>query len=828
MNVYVVDTNVPVVANGRSEQADQDCVIACIDQTRATLWAMPALMKNRGRALAPVAAAALCLALLAGWPRAGEVQTAPATRPAKAITLLQGEAGDLLRTWYARGTAAGNWGDFYDNRDRGHSELDLRLFPQLEKIRYSEEDRAANRDWAAQRRILPGVVFGNSSTAAGAAQGGSNARMFYSDPAGLAFLYAQYTRNNLYIYPCHKDHDPGHNGEGGFGDLFPANTPYVIISQGSSFTDKPFMQAVALTLAAFRPEVKQKLIETGTLMPTVQMIFRASNRNLALPREYLLPKAHPTVFEGSWVDELKMIRVAQLMTLERLPPVVQLRVVAEDTAANGVDYFEGQGVDEKLGDTPAAIARIWRSSAGSRRMIVSADGSFDHNRRPLTWHWVLLRGDPARVSIRTMNDSGSLAEIHLHYHERRPVAPGSRLESNRVDIGVVVHNGIYYSAPAFITFYTLDSELRTYDEAGRPLEIGYGAGTTSIAVADWSALFERLAEESAPPGIAILRRALGDADAAVLAQLAGAIRAAHVAVRDASAQHQKAQAVAQQSAADLKAAEQRQAPEAELAQIRRVAQEAQRQVREAETRLAAARRDLEQLLSRPAEGMTVSPRAAIESALRRLLDDPMLGIEKTDQLDAAAAASGSVATAVAGWRGRLVNWGLARRDEAGVLHLTPVRGGDAPLAQRLTAFERFLVQRLNADLLENVLLPGLLTITRTANFVDFRISPPRTWRDIYRYDSDGQAAGWVRYDGRRSWDFGPQGHEVLGRDELGRPLRLRPVHYERVGSLGGQGGYPALRVVPSAQVLHYEYRDDSDKRGRAVRAESTTTAPAAR
>ena len=31
MNVYVVDTNVPVVANGRSEQADQDCVIACID-----------------------------------------------------------------------------------------------------------------------------------------------------------------------------------------------------------------------------------------------------------------------------------------------------------------------------------------------------------------------------------------------------------------------------------------------------------------------------------------------------------------------------------------------------------------------------------------------------------------------------------------------------------------------------------------------------------------------------------------------------------------------------------------------------------------------------
>ena len=30
MNAFVVDTNVPVVANGRSNQADPDCVIACI------------------------------------------------------------------------------------------------------------------------------------------------------------------------------------------------------------------------------------------------------------------------------------------------------------------------------------------------------------------------------------------------------------------------------------------------------------------------------------------------------------------------------------------------------------------------------------------------------------------------------------------------------------------------------------------------------------------------------------------------------------------------------------------------------------------------------
>ena len=35
MNAFVVDTNVPVVANGRSEQASPDCVLACIESLEA-------------------------------------------------------------------------------------------------------------------------------------------------------------------------------------------------------------------------------------------------------------------------------------------------------------------------------------------------------------------------------------------------------------------------------------------------------------------------------------------------------------------------------------------------------------------------------------------------------------------------------------------------------------------------------------------------------------------------------------------------------------------------------------------------------------------------
>src|SRR5262249_17003906 len=160
--------------------------------------------------------------------------------------------------------AAGHVGDWYDNRDRGHSEMDLRPYPQLQKVVYSAEDVRLRRDYALQTRVLPPVVFGNSSTSAPPEEAGSNVRTYYAPPNRLPFLHHTYRRSNLSVYPEPRDHDPGHNGPGeGYGDLYPTNTPYVITSQGSSWSDLPFLDALAATLAAFRPEVKKKLVETG-------------------------------------------------------------------------------------------------------------------------------------------------------------------------------------------------------------------------------------------------------------------------------------------------------------------------------------------------------------------------------------------------------------------------------------------------------------------------------------------------------------------------------------------------------------------------------------
>jgi len=102
----------------------------------------------RRNAVLCVAAAMFLAALAAAAHAAGDgaggtaVAQAPAPAPARKarpVTTDPGEVGRALRLWYGQGTAAGNVGDYYDNRDRGHSMLQMSKFPQLELIDHSEQ-----------------------------------------------------------------------------------------------------------------------------------------------------------------------------------------------------------------------------------------------------------------------------------------------------------------------------------------------------------------------------------------------------------------------------------------------------------------------------------------------------------------------------------------------------------------------------------------------------------------------------------------------------------------------------------------------------------------
>ena len=790
-------------------------------------------LRSRSLAAACLIALCACAACIASASGTEAPSTPPEKKP---IATAKTPLGDLLRKWFAEGTAAGNAGDFYDNRDRGHSRFSTDAYPQLLKIEYTDDARKRNADWALQGRVLPGVVFGNSSTSSGVTNGGSNPRMAYTHPKGLALLYAQYSHNNLYVYPEHQDHDPGHNGNPGHGDVYPTNTPYGIISQGSSGSDQPFLRALAPTLAAFRPAVKKKLVDTGLLMPTVQMILRMTSKRLADPKEYLSGKAHPTVFEGVWVDEMKMARLAHEILPDDIPPAVRLRTVEEDEAALNRDFFDAAGADEILGNTPCVIARVHRSARRDHRIVVSAEASIDLNERPLEFQWIVLRGDPRRIHITPRDDRAAVCEVVIGWHERRPVTEGDPLESNRVDIGVFAHNGKYYSAPAFVTILALDDEARTYADDGRVLEIGYGAGTTEITVPNWTALLAIFKPGDDRLGAALLQKPLKADEIAAVLKAADEYKTAQSAADAAQARSKDIQAARTNAADALKAADKRRG-EAKAARDKSPGGETSAALDKAETEFkaaqdadkkadadaAAARKDADtaakaalEVLTRKRSDLREPVKPLIEAALRNLAASPTFYAENAKPIAAAlATADAGAKAAVETARRRLAGFGLLKDAAGDAFDLRPARDGPDPATARLTAFEKGLVEQFNGQVLGRVIFAGTVNFSTRRNYVDPRIATPKSWRDVYQYSPTGECLGWTRYDGASAAEFNAEGQAVIEKDASGRCLAAHPVRYERETPKDMSSFWTPkpLKTVIDPAVIRYEYTGPADWRG---------------
>jgi hypothetical protein len=268
-------------------------------------------------------------------------------------------------------------------------------------------------------------------------------------------------------------------------------------------------------------------------------------------------------------------------------------------------------VTEKLADTPCSISRIWRATARTRRIVVSAEKSYDVNKKPLEYRWVLLRGDAKHVTIKPLNDDKSKVEITLDWFERAPIAPGAELESNRVDVGAFVSNGTYWSAPAFVTFMTIDSEARTYDDKGRLSEIGYGVGGTQVRVSNWAKLFDELTAEKPPAGVAMLKSSLKPEDIEAMLKIAPAYK------------------------------------EKSASKDPKVAQEG---------------RDL---IEKPQPGLKTPAKRLVDAALQRLASDPKFLSGQQLAIRAAVAGDAAVAAKYEKARGRLVRAGLPTDAEVG-------------------------------------------------------------------------------------------------------------------------------------------------------------------
>jgi hypothetical protein len=438
-----------------------------------------------------------------------EAVFAPAEAPAGPVLAERPvtAAHDLLREHWRRGRAAGLHGDLYDNRDRGHSRLDPELFPQLARIEYPEAARRAGIDYGLNDRILfDRITFGNSSTALTA---GPHWRslprhaLTRPDGTGPMRLWQTAQANHLYVHPAHEDWGRER------GDLFPANAPYLLVSRGSSGSDRPFLEAIGMILAALPPATKARLAEERLVVPTVQMIFRRSLQPIRSRESYLSGAAHPAVFEGRDINLARMVSLAQAIAPDALPAEARLAVIEEAPGEEGRDFF-GTGLSEQIFDTPSAVARIWRSSAGRRSMLLSAEASRDANGRPLAFEWRLLQGDPDRVRIEP-EDGGARARVTIEWHDPFPRSATDRQTTTRVDIGVFAHNGVHDSAPAILSWYFPPNETRIYetgpDGAPRiaaikyadPAKAGIYADPLLVPRAEWRDVYA-YAEDGTPLG----------------------------------------------------------------------------------------------------------------------------------------------------------------------------------------------------------------------------------------------------------------------------------------------------------------------------------------
>ncbi|MDV7145549.1 hypothetical protein R3X27_22920 [Tropicimonas sp. TH_r6] len=385
------------------------------------------------------------------------------------------EVARQLTPRIARGEAQGFSGVLYDNRDRAHSALAPGWFPRLARLSYGPELKTKGADYGlAGGLVFPAVVFGNSSTAVtGGPIARSLPRLAMTSGHGPAASARLYRNNHLYVYPEHNDHDAS--------DRFPANWPYMVISQGSSYTDRVFLEAIGATLAAFPPETFELMRKRKLVAPTVQMILRRNLAGVRRTEDYLSAAAHPVVMRGKDIRAGLMVAQAAALSADAVPPVTRLSMLED-----GFRSTAGlAGQSEVLFDTPQALARIWRGPEARREMVVSTVGTVDPNGRDLTFSWHLIQGDPARVQIEPLDAAGRTARLRIDWHDPWETTamqdtrePGPR-QLSRVDIAVFADNGVNLSAPSFISVDFPEHQTRRYapgpDGQDRLVSVDYDA-----------------------------------------------------------------------------------------------------------------------------------------------------------------------------------------------------------------------------------------------------------------------------------------------------------------------------------------------------------------
>jgi hypothetical protein len=368
-------------------------------------------------------------------------------------------------------------------------------------------------------------------------------------------------------------------------------------------------------------------------------------------------------------------------------------------------------------------------------------------------------------------------------------------------------------------------------------------GETEVSVPNWVALLDLFKPDAGSLGSLLLKRPFRKDEVAAILQAGQEYKTAHAALTAAQEAVKRAETARQRAGDQAKNADGRRgeagarfsgspSPEADAALSEAEYQSwlAQAAIARAEADLVAARQAAEtarkadeEVLNKKRDGLARPVREAVLGAVRDLVKDPALYTQNAKAIGDPLLDDARKA-ALAAARKRLQAWGLLRDSPGGDFVLQTVRGAATPESDKLTRFEKALLEQFNGDLANRLLFAGTVNCSWKRNYVDPSISAPKSWRDLYRYDPQGNCLGWTRYDGEKVTEFNADGLLVLEKDPRGRCVKARTVAYTQENP--NKDGRPhfgpnsnPLKAAAAKEVVFYEYAGDADLKGRAAKKE---------
>jgi len=330
-------------------------------------------------------------------------------------------------------TTDGNAGDLYLNRDGNHSVLNLEEFPGLTQVTFAPgEARRRCLDRGIANVSFAQPLFANASLSFQDGYWRSLPRAMLTNMRGTLPLMAKlYTANQFYVYPSAGDTPP----VGTNGDVFASIAPYWLTTAGRSWSDLPYLKAALEVSRSLDPAVKREIVRRGLLVPTIQTILRKSLKGVTTEADYLTCEAHPTAMPPNGLDLDRLVRNAEDMTVDKIPPLARFRlemvhVLGEKPAPGEVTYV-----------TDYAAGIVLRSPDRVRIFRITALGDDEYE-------IFQSHGDPRAVKFERLLNTAAVTI------DRVGVTP-----DNRIDIAVVgktEKSG--WGAPSYVSFAVLDEK----------------------------------------------------------------------------------------------------------------------------------------------------------------------------------------------------------------------------------------------------------------------------------------------------------------------------------------------------------------------------------